>query len=167
MALNSSLHPGDGGWSGLAGRRGGGRGNITVTHWGPVSTVLSVKPVCSSNTWAWEDVTGLINESGYQGFISPMKDHLNVWVAHTQAPFLSPSFQWCLCLFVCLCFFFCTIPDELSGVKIKLVSGKSEEKWNPSNMEDYSAVCKMCENQFPWIITELCLLEYLKLVLNS
>lgn len=112
MALRLWPRPRDGGWSGLTGR--GWRGSITLAHRGPVSAGLSVKAVCSSNTWAWEDVSALTNEADIRP-LSPRWRTTSTFGSHLHKH-----------LFVTFCvrfwgvswvfFFFCAVLGEFSGV---------------------------------------------------
>lgn len=66
----------------------GGRVGLAAMEYrpDPQGTRLRPPPVCSSNSWAWEDVAGLTNEVRYQVFITVM-DYHDILVACTQAPF--------------------------------------------------------------------------------
>lgn len=139
MALKSLASP-QGWWM----ERPNGEGVAREHHTDPQRTILR-RPISKScllvqhlslrrrhrfNKWGW-----------YQGFISPVKDHLNVRVAPTQAPFLSP-FVWCF-----------------EGLVVFLFFVFLHSSW--------WVQCCLNKNYSPWIIREFCLFEHQKLVLYS
>lgn len=139
---------------GAAERGGGGEG---ASHWPTEDqSPLSYQQSCLLVQHLSLRRRHRFNKWGcYQVLISPMKDHLNVWVTYTSTFFVTFCVMFCGVSWV---FFLHRAQWCLNKTCVSKVRGRKK----PLVLKSYNFVCQMCEDYCLWIIWEFRLFEHQK-----